>query len=219
MSTWANQIEADLGWREGELGSLKIAVAAAPTGSDRQRALLRALWTMLYAHYEGFSKFCWDLLLDEIEKDGCTRNALAEPLAVLSLLKVFKEFRANTSADGIWLFVHSILPTEMNRPVVFPIRLETRSNLWPDLVRQNNASVGINAAQVDVHANQLGALVGRRNEIAHGKKLVVDSLDEYSNYERAVMLVLHELAVAVVDQLDRQTFKHVLPVQVPVQGV
>jgi hypothetical protein len=48
--------------------------------------------------------------------------------------------------------------------------------------------------------------VGRRNEIAHGKKLVVDNLDEYAEYEKAVMLVLHELAVSVVNTLDKRSF-------------
>jgi hypothetical protein len=206
MSSWADQIEADLQWREAELGSLKVAVAAAPAKSDRQRALLRALWTMLYAHYEGFCKFCWDVLLDEIEKDGCNRRDAIECIALLSLSKVFQEFRGDTSPAEIWSFIHTRLPTEMAEPVIFPFRLETRSNLWPNLLRENNAAVGITTTQVDLHAHQLSALVGRRNEIAHGKKLVVDSLDEYGIYEKAVMLVLHELAVAVVDQLDKRSF-------------
>jgi hypothetical protein len=206
MSSWANQIEEDLGWREAELASLKLAAAAAPQGSDRQRALLRALWTMLYAHYEGFFKFCWDLFLSEVEKTGCRRRDAAHCIALLSLSKVFQTFRGETSADQIWSFVHNTLPAEMELPVVFSSRLDTRSNLWPNLAQENNASVGISTTQIEAHAAQLSALVGRRNEIAHGKKLVVDSLDEYSIYEKAVMIVLHEIAVKVVEQLENRTF-------------
>ena len=76
MSTWSDQIEADLKWREGELASLKLLAASADHGSDRQRAILRALWAMLYAHYEGFCLFCWDLMLSAIEKDACTVGEL-----------------------------------------------------------------------------------------------------------------------------------------------
>lgn len=206
MSSWANQIEDDLKWREAELGSLKLQAAASSANSDRQRALLRALWTMLYAHYEGFCKFCWDVLLDEIEKDGCARCDATDKIASLSLAKVFQEFRKDTSPDGILAFVHTTLPGKMNEPLTFPNRLETRSNLWPNLARENSAAVGLMTAQIDAHAKQLGALVGRRNEIAHGKKLVVESLDEYAEYEKAVMLVLHELAVSVVDTLDTRGF-------------
>jgi hypothetical protein len=206
MSSWADQIEEDLKWREAELGSLKLQAAAASAKSDRQRALLRALWTMLYAHYEGFCKFCWDILLDQIEKDGCSRVAAIEHIARLSLAKEFQEFRKDISPAGIWSFVHTTLPRKMNEPLVFPARLETRSNLWPALARENNTAVGLTTNQIDVYSKQLGALVGRRNEIAHGKKLVVESLDEYAEYEKAVMMVLHELAVSVVDCLDRRTF-------------
>jgi MAE_28990/MAE_18760-like HEPN len=206
MSSWADQIEADLKWREAELGSLKLQAASAPPKSDRQRALLRALWTMLYAHYEGFCKFCWDTLLDEIEKAPCVRCDATEEIARLSLAKAFQEFRKDTSSDGIWSFFNITLPGKMNEPVAFPIRLETRSNLWPNLARENNKAVGLASTQIDAYAAQLGALVGRRNEIAHGRKLVVDTLDEYAEYEKVVMLVLHELAVSVVDTLDKRRF-------------
>lgn len=206
MSSWADQIEADLKWREAELGSLKLQAASAPPKSDRQRALLRALWTMLYAHYEGFCKFCWDILLDEIEKAPCARCDATEEIARLSLAKVFREFRKDTSPEGIWSFVNTTLPGEMRGPVNFPIRLETRSNFWPDLAKANNKTAGLVSTQIDAYSKQLAALVGRRNEIAHGKKLVVETLDEYAEYERAVMIVLHELAVSVVDTLDKRLF-------------
>jgi hypothetical protein len=206
MSKWAGEIEEDLKWREAELGSLKLAAASAPPKSDRQRALLRALWTMLYAHYEGFFKFCWDLLLNEIEKDGCLRDKAIMPVAVLSLSKAFQELRGDTSAAAIWTFVHTRLPEAMKQPVAFANRLETKSNLWANLAKENSASVGLPTTQIEVNGPQINAIVGRRNEIAHGKKLIVESLDDYSVYEQAAMVVMHELAVAVVDQLDTRSF-------------
>lgn len=206
MSDWSVQIEGDLKWREAELGSLKLAVAASPSGSDRERALLRALWTMLYAHYEGFSKFCWELLLDQIEKDGCIRAAAIDPIAIFSLAKVFKEMRKDVSPHAVWEFLYKTFPREMAQPLTFPVRLETRSNLWPWVAAENNALVGLNCKQIQSHQAQLKALVGRRNEIAHGKKLVVSTLLEYEIYEKAVVIVLHELAVAVVDHLMQRSF-------------
>jgi hypothetical protein len=103
-------------------------------------------------------------------------------------------------------YSHRSKPPPSRRALIFPSRLETRSNLWPNVARENNTAVGLTTTQIDTYAKQLRALVGRRNEIAHGKKLVVDSLDEYAAYEKAVMLVLHELAVSVVDTLDKRSF-------------
>src|SRR6266436_3095888 len=78
MSDWATQIESDLKWREGEIASLKLLAASFPADSNRQRALLRALWAMLYAQYEVFCKFCWDLFLTAIESEGPARKELRE---------------------------------------------------------------------------------------------------------------------------------------------
>jgi MAE_28990/MAE_18760-like HEPN len=147
------------------LGSLKLQAGAASAKSDRQRAMLRALWTMLYAHYEGFCKFCWDILLDQIEKDGCSRVAAIEHIARLSLAKEFQEFRKDISAAGIWSFVDTTLPRKMNEPLVFPARLETRSNLWPDLVRENNTAVGLTTNQIDAYSKQLERLTRRLNRL------------------------------------------------------
>ncbi|MEW6767932.1 MAG: MAE_28990/MAE_18760 family HEPN-like nuclease [Pseudomonadota bacterium] len=206
MTKWAAEIEEDLRWREAELGSLKLAAAAAPDKSDRQRALLRALWTMLYAHYEGFFKFCWDLFLNEIERDGCIRDKAVEPVMLLSLSKTFQELRADTSSISIWDFAHGKLPIALKQPVSFASRLETKSNLWANLAKDNNMAVGLPTNEIDKNSAQINAIVGRRNDIAHGKKLVVGNLDDYSQYELAAMMVMHELAVAVVDQLDKRSF-------------
>src|SRR6266403_2500607 len=127
MSDWAGQIESDLNWREGEIASLKLLAASFPTDSNRQRALLRALWTMLYAHYEGFCKFCWDLLLTAIETEGPARKELREPIAKFSLRKVFKTMRGNFSDEALWDFFHRDLAAHLAAPATFPIKLETQS--------------------------------------------------------------------------------------------
>jgi len=57
MDPWEYELEQDLNWREAELASLKVLVAEATAGTVSHQALLRALWAMLYAHYEGFCKF------------------------------------------------------------------------------------------------------------------------------------------------------------------
>ncbi len=57
MSNFVKQLEEDLDWRIAELGILKTQVVSARKGSDRYQVMLRALWAMLYAHYEGFCKF------------------------------------------------------------------------------------------------------------------------------------------------------------------
>ncbi|MBR8826692.1 MAG: hypothetical protein DSM107014_02110 [Gomphosphaeria aponina SAG 52.96 = DSM 107014] len=64
MSSWFEKIEQELDWRERELTSMKILVITTKNNSTKQA--LRSLIVMLYAHYEGFCKFAWDLYLNGI---------------------------------------------------------------------------------------------------------------------------------------------------------
>jgi hypothetical protein len=110
------QIEQDLAWREAEIGALKLLAASSPAGSDRERALLRACVAMLYAHYEGFCKFCWDLLLDSIEQSTCKRKHLTDPVRLLSLKHVFKALRADVSDERLWAFASNELEQHLEEP-------------------------------------------------------------------------------------------------------
>ena len=51
---WETELEQDLKWREDELAAMKFAVTQTVIGTAPHKALLRAAWAMLYAHYEGF---------------------------------------------------------------------------------------------------------------------------------------------------------------------
>jgi hypothetical protein len=94
----------------------------------------------------------------------------------------------------------------MKEQLTFELSLETDSNLWPNLLRDNSTEVDLPHKKVDEHELKLKALVARRNEIAHGKKMVIASLAEYQPYEDAAILVMHELAVAVLECLEKKTY-------------
>jgi hypothetical protein len=206
MTTWAAEIEEDLRWREAELAALKMSCSSAAAGSIAQRSLLRALWAMLYAHYEGFYKFCWDLLLAQIELEKVDRSKLTEEFAKLSLAKPFRALRGDLSSDGIWSFVAKTMPTEMAGVATFPEKLETKSNLWPNVAQENNAKIEFVSGYLNANATMIRLLVSRRNEIAHGKKLIVSKLSDYQIYESAALVVMHDLALFVLHCLDKKQF-------------
>lgn len=49
-------------------------------------------------------------------------------------------------------------------------------------------------------------MVARRNEIAHGQKMIIKDIQEYKKYEDAALEVMHELAVSIVDALDKKQY-------------
>ncbi|MFH1008956.1 MAG: MAE_28990/MAE_18760 family HEPN-like nuclease [Candidatus Latescibacterota bacterium] len=203
MNPWERQIEQDLTWRETELATLKTLAAGATVGTPRHQALLRALWALLYAHYEGFCKFAWDTFLDHVQSSAPVRSECTEPIARFSLGEHFRRFKGDLSFEGIWRFCTTDFAGLLAQQASFAVRLETQSNLWPDLCRSNSASIGLPHAAVDRQHTRLKTLVSRRNDIAHGQPMVVRSLQDYHEYESAAFDVIYELAEAVVDCLNK----------------
>ena len=209
MSDWGKVLEDELNWREAELASLKLLVNDSEPGSVRHSALLRALWTMLYAHYEGFCKFAWDFYLQNLEALAINRDACCSPIARFSLSKRFRELRGDTSNNSLWSIFTNDFSAWMKQQLTFELHLETKFNLWPDLVKQNSSEIDLPHEMVEQNELKLKTLVARRNEIAHGKKLIISNLAEYQLYENAAVLVMHELAVAVLDGLKKKTYLRV----------
>ncbi len=161
---------------------------------------------MLYAHYEGFCKFAWDYYLDSLQKCNVTRETCCSPIARFSLSKRFKELRKNNTDEALWSVCTAEFHNWMKDELKFEVRLETNSNLWPELVRNNAALISMPSDEVDANEIRLKTLVARRNDIAHGKPMVVKSLDEYQPYENAAFLVMHELALSVLAALEEKLF-------------
>ena len=206
MIPFQEEIEQDLAWREAEMGSLKMLLASAVSGSGRQRALLRACSAMLYAHYEGFCKFCWTLMLNTIEAEGHLRMDLAERVAKRSMIPVFRQLRRDISDESLWLFATSEFHNQLKQVAVFQDEVDTESNLWPSVSQRINDSVGLQCSLLNAHEAELRQLVGRRNKIAHGEKLEIADIQQFQRFENAAVLVMHELAIAVVECLENKTY-------------
>lgn len=206
MSHSAKQLEEDLSWREAELGSLKIQVATAPKGSTQQTALLRAMWAMLYAHFEGFCKFAWDTYLDALQSLSLKRKGFKPEICQFSLTKDFRALHGNLSANSIYEFCEKTFSELLEQKIEFKIGLETDSNLWPNLFIENIEKICLECTSIESEKTFIKSLVARRNDIAHGKKLIINSLDEYQKYENSALLVMHDLAVNIVDSLEKKAY-------------
>ncbi len=209
MNNWSQELENDLRWREAELISLKLQVIKTAKDSTPYQVLLRALWAILYAHYEGFCKFAWNLYLQELEKLGLKRKECRDELAKLSLQNQLNPFKRNLTMDSFWEFgqIGFQKMLEENLDFTHQIKkIDDQSNLHPDLFKENSSQVCLGYQLVEKHQRELMILVDRRNKIAHGKKLIIKDLQEYQKYEDAAIEVMHELAISIVDCLDSQSY-------------
>lgn len=208
MSDWADYLEEDLKWREAELASLKRITIVNMDNDLIYRSTLRASWAMLYAHYEGFTKFCWELLLDQIEKEKIVIRDLDCTFKLLALEKNFRLLRGSLDSMSIWEFYIKVMPTLLDKEAEFPVdcRLETESNLWPNVFERECSKVGVLSSEMQSQRSRIKALVARRNDIAHGKNMIIKSIDEYIEYEKATLLVMHDLAVQVLGVLEEKKY-------------
>ena len=205
---WARLLEDDLKWREAELASLKRIAIISSDSDVTHKATLRASWALLYAHFEGFTKFWWDLLLDQVQQRNVSIGELDQKFKLLALEKPFSELRGDLSSSSIWKFYAFHMPELLKQTALFDqdSRPNPNSNLWPNIFERECLKVGIVSEQLHEQRARIRTLVSRRNDIAHGKIMTINSIKEYTEYENAVMLVLHELAVSILDILEKEKY-------------
>jgi hypothetical protein len=131
----SNQFDADLIWRRKELSDIKLAISNADKYS--KSVLLRALITVVYAHWEGYVRTCANRYFEhlalrkkrfiDLERQVYVNVFLAK-LNALSQSKVGIEARCqliNELLDG----------TGGRFSYINPDLIDTRSNLNADVIK------------------------------------------------------------------------------------
>ena len=211
MPNWAQELEDDFQWREAELATFKILIARTDESTVRHKALLRALWVMLYAHYEGYCKFVLQTYLDALMQRKLPRIDCKDQIIAFSMLEKFRNLSNNLSNDNCVQFIQQF-PVDLNNPVEFDEKaFESHRNLAPDLLKQNCQSVALPYNQVEANRPHLRNLVNQRNSIAHGKILPVKNFQGYQDCENAAFDVMLGLAVAVIEALEQEQYLKTQP--------
>ena len=128
-----------------------------------------------------------------------------DQIAAFSMRKRFRELGGNLSDESCIRFIDE-LPAILNQPIAFDLRLETQNNLYPHILRENCQCVCLPYDQVEDNKDRLRALVSRRNDIAHGKKVPVKTLEEYQEHEDAALTVMCDLAIAIIETLEQKQY-------------
>jgi hypothetical protein len=198
------QISADLGWRESELGSLKILLGRRDLSKTQQAVLLRASWAMLYAHYEGFVKTALTIFYDEVCKKITDCDLLPKETRAKALVMVIKKTRSLPAIELLDEIEDFRNRHHKNSPE-FP-EVETKSNLWPSLLEDLLKSADIESDIVIKHKFKIKTLVARRNEIAHGKQDLISEVSYYTHYEAVVYDIMYEIAFLIDERLNKPPY-------------
>lgn len=201
----AQQIQADLDWRETELAVLRRHLLSTTVGSTQEVTFLRTNLAMIYAHYEGFCKFALGVYVDALTKLALNPMDLKWPIAVQSFRKLQAELK---NIDSPAEFFSKLL-TEFEAGLTEPANYErpdSVANLWPDLLASWLERFNLDSTTVAQEKVRLDRLVTSRNQIAHGKKLTVANRSELDLHANAATLAMHAVAVGVMDALEQKRY-------------
>lgn len=198
MHKFDHQLEDDLDWRMAEIASIRAMIANSRNDAIRSDVLFRAGWALLYAHYEGFCKFCLDLFLDCLQRESRSCEELPESIQILALRQEIKILR-NAPDLKIYRFLRfDFKSTIESKPKFLPI--ETESNLTPSRLKQLLDAFDIDSSSLLKEERKLKTLVARRNDIAHGKRVFIEDYSYYKEYDDLTTNVMIEIALLASDQ-------------------
>lgn len=204
MSSIEDRLLTDISWREDELVIIKTICAQSAEDTPRGRSLRRAYLALLYAHYEGFAKVAWEEYLIEISRSGLPFNRLQPvllPAFLNSEILAVKSCSKRTFVGGVFDFRARLMDV-----VSPPYESVETSNLWPKVFEETMSGLGLDYRFLGTHVVDLKALVGRRNDIAHGENVgVTDSA--ISRLDHAVWEVFLGLTVVITNACKDKSYR------------
>lgn len=192
-------ITDDLSWREAELGSLKLLLSRSDVSDHQKLVLLRASWALLYAHYEGYSKTALTVFYDYAKSAVANCGGLPVKTRLFALEKKLRTIRG-LPPEPFLKEVENFSITFYTPPPEFP-EVNTRSNLWPNVLKDLLSDADIVVDALDMHRVKISTLVKRRNNIAHGENDIISELSYYRGFESAVYDVMYEMAFKIEERL------------------
>ena len=178
----SDNFDADLNWRRKELSDLKTAVKTADPYS--KPALLRAIVSMSYAHWEGYVRTCANRYFEHLTLRKKPFTDFERQIYVNSFLgRLDALYRSRVSLKDRCQLVNAILDGGNGRfSYVNPDLVDTRSNLNTDVVSDICLICGVESKDFEVNRNFLDILLlKRRNSIAHGQpeQIQLNDIDDF----------------------------------------
>ncbi|WP_422017135.1 MAE_28990/MAE_18760 family HEPN-like nuclease [Reyranella sp.] len=209
------QLEAEFSWRQQELLSLQN-LRAKLEADEPEEVLNKSLLLMLYAHYEGFVKFCFDHYARVIGEVGPRAGDVSYALAAAAMAEIFHLLRDSTKKSALFRnelpadnrlhllareaeFLERIQHFQTQVIAKEQINVDTESNLSMSVLRRNLFVLGLNPDQFESHRQPLSEMVERRHKLAHGAERAGLETEKYDRCRNAVFYVMKEMMVNLTD--------------------
>ncbi len=218
----AAQLEAELLWRQDELRFFQNRGATFLTESEKDQ-YRRAVVLVLYAHFEGFCKFAFELYRTSINAEQIPCADATPAIAAAGWARLFSELRdpnkkcpdfKNRLPDDSKLHRFARDREFVERTAEFgqlPVTIpedfvDTESNLKPIVFRKILYKLGLPHDQFDQHEGQIDRLLNTRNRIAHGGHRGGVKETEYEELRKLVFQMMDAIKNKILECLREKLF-------------
>lgn len=162
--------DQDLSWRRRELSDIKAAVKAADLAA--RHALLRAIITMGYAHWEGYVRVCATRYFEYLTMRRLPYSELERQVYVNTFLhRLDALHQSRTDLELRCKLINDILDgTGGTFRYLHPKLIDTKSNLSIDVIAEICRICSVDSSYFEFKRTFIEKLLKRRNAIAHGQQ-------------------------------------------------
>lgn len=174
-----DKIGQDHVWRLREIAELKNLIEEPSTSELRKRVLCRSGIALLYAHWEGFVKKSGTYFLEYV---AAQRHNISElrsnfiTLLVRGRIDKASETNKYSAFDEVTRYIIDNQKTRARIPTKNVV--DTQSNLSTNVLKEIMWCLGLEYKFYESKEKLIDLmLVGRRNHVAHGESIEIDSDD------------------------------------------
>lgn len=216
------QIEEELAWRQDELRFLNNQIELLGRDEEKKK-LRRAALLMIYAHFEGFTKFAFDLYITVINNEELECRDVTATILACSFNDLFKALRNPDSKSHIFRnslpddtqlhrFARSVhfledLDEKLSLKVNIPDGIiDIESNLKPQVISKLLFSIGLDHKLFEDKYPTINRLLNKRNKIAHGETRAGIEEDEFNLLYTLSMDIINEVKSRIMHCLTTKQY-------------
>jgi hypothetical protein len=173
-------LSSEISWRRKELTDLRYLVQASHGNRTREAAICRAGLALLYAHWEGYVKAAGEQYLEFVCMQRRKNSELSDSLLAITMRSTLQSAESSRKI-GNHIEVVRFFRRQMAIRSRLPFRnvFRTEANLSSTVLLEIVRTLGLSTSEYESKCHLLDhRLLAKRNHIAHGSVLDVDS-DEY----------------------------------------
>lgn len=201
-----NTLDSEFSWRLKEIANLKIVVRTSE--NMNKKTAVRAAIPLLYGHWEGFVKNASTYYLEFVNGQSLTYKELKSCFVVFGVKRKINDLVSSKNSN-VSISTLEFLRDELNERAKLKIEsaIRTEFNLSSKVFSNIANSIGIDTQAYEARYHLIDeSLLNRRNHIAHGEYLDVDS-EGFRELADEILFLLRSYKTDIENAVSLEEYK------------